>query len=381
MDFFDRVQERKDLWRLFEKRKNVLMLAPRRIGKTMLLHKLAEESEEHGFRGVVVDVEGYGNEKDFFQQLCSSIQEEIGAGRSLIATFTNRLKQAVHGDEGNKDWRQLLLHTDWQRFAETLLATLNEQESEKPLLVMVDELPIFIMALIKASDMERAKAFLYWLRNMQQRYRSIRWLYTGSIGLDAVARRGGMEGALVDMEVYSLPPFSDEIARDFLKHLSDRDRCCINAEASEIILRGLGWLSPYYLDKIVNDACSNTVSGGLVTPEVAERALETMLDKSRRVYWSPWREHLDKNFPEPERTHLYTTLEVVASASDGALRDTILMTINRGGGQVTNRELAFLLDTLVTDGYITSSDAQSDRYCFVMNLLRLWWRRYVICEE
>lgn len=380
MDFFDREQEQKELWKLFEKNKNVLMLAPRRIGKTMLLHKLAEDSETKGFRGVVVDVEGYSEEKDFFQQLCSSIQEEIGTGRSLIATFTNRLKQAMHGDDSIKDWRQLLLHTDWQRFAETLLGTLNEPSDGKPLLIMVDELPIFIMALLRKDGSERAKSFLYWLRNMQQRYKAIRWLYTGSIGLDAVARREGMEGALVDMEVYPLHPFSEETACNFMQHLTGKDKCRIEAEAVNTILQGLGWLSPYYLDKIVSDACSNACSTALVTPAFAEKALEAMLDKSKRVYWSPWREHLDKNFSEPERTHLYTALEIIAADPTGALRDTILMALNHGGTQVTSRELAFLLDTLITDGYITPCGGQPDRFRFVMNLLRLWWQRYVICE-
>lgn len=380
MDFFDRKQECQELWRLFAKSKNVLMLAPRRIGKTMLLHKLAEESEEKGFRGVVVDVEGYSEEKDFFQQLCSSIQEEIGTGRSLIATFTSRLKQAMHGDDSIKDWRQLLLHTDWQRFAETLLGTLNEPGEEKPLLIMVDEVPIFVMALLRKHGVERAKSFLYWLRNMQQRYRNIRWLYTGSIGLDAVARREGMEGALVDMEVYLLLPFSDLTARDFVKHLTVKDRCRIDTDAVDAILSGLGWLSPYYLDKIVNDACSNAGISKQITPSIAGQALDAMLDKSKRVYWSPWREHLDKNFPEPERTHLYTVLEVIAADSSGAHRDTILMALNQGGGQITSREMAFLLDTLITDGYITPCDGQPERFRFVMNLLRLWWLRYVICD-
>lgn len=379
MEFFDRKQECKELWRLFSKKSNVLMLAPRRIGKTMLLHKLAEESEANGFRGVVVDVEGYGDEKDFFQQLCSSIQEEIGTGRSLMSTFTNRLKQAIHGDESIKDWRQLLLHTDWQRFAETLLGTLNETGDGKPLLIMVDELPIFIMALLRQHGVEQAKSFLYWLRNMQQRYRAVRWLYTGSIGLDAVARREGMEGALVDMEVYPLQPFSVATARKFIDHLCSKDQCTIEDKAITTIKGGLGWLSPYYLDKIVCDACAQAGPTAIVTAPIAEKALEAMLDKSKRVYWSPWREHLDKNFPEPERTHLYTALEVIAADPSGAHRDTILMALNRSGEKISSRDLPFLLDTLITDGYITHSDDNPGRYCFVMNLLRLWWLRYVTC--
>lgn len=380
MNFFDREQECKFLWRLFRKDKNVLMLAPRRIGKTTLLHKLAEDSEENGFRGVVVDVQGYSDEKDFFQQLCSSIQEEIGTGKSLITTFTSRLKQAVKGDDSIKDWRQLLLHTDWQHFAGELLATLNNPSKENPLLIMVDEVPIFIMALMKKYDTDRAKAFLYWLRNMQSRFPNVRWLYTGSIGLDAVARRDGMEGALVDMEPYNLPPFSTETARAFVHTLADKDSCRIEAEAVDTMLNGLGWLSPYYLDKIVSDACAKTVPGFPITSVIATAALDAMLDQSKRTYWSTWREHLDKNFMEPDKSWLYTILETIAEDENGASLDTIQLALSRGGEPLSRKDLVALLDTLQTDGYIRHCDDEQQRYCFVMNLLRRWWLRFVICK-
>lgn len=379
MYFFDREHERKDIWRLFRKGKNILMLAPRRIGKTTLLDKLADESENNGFRGVVVDVQGYGEEKEFFQQLCSSIQEEIGTGKSLIATFTTRLKHAIHGDDNIKDWRQLLLHTDWQRFAEELLATLNSPGKEPPLLIMVDEVPIFLMTLMKKHDADRAKAFLYWLRNMQSRYNNIRWLYTGSIGLDAVARRDGMEGALVDMEFYQLPPFSTEIAKDFIKALTCSDKCRIEDPAIETILSGLGWFSPYYLDKIISDACSRTASDATITSSIAKSALDAMLDPAKRTYWATWREHLDKNFTEPDKSRLYTILEIIAENENGATLDTILMALNQGGEPLERKELIPLIDTLQTDGYIWPCGKNGERYSFVMNLLRLWWLRYVIC--
>jgi predicted AAA+ superfamily ATPase len=88
MACFDRDREAERLWHHFEKGRNVLMLAPRRMGKTVLLERLREESERNGFRAIVLDVEGYRHEKDFFQQMCASIQEELGAGQALLAALT-----------------------------------------------------------------------------------------------------------------------------------------------------------------------------------------------------------------------------------------------------------------------------------------------------
>jgi AAA+ ATPase superfamily predicted ATPase len=72
--FFNRQQETEQLFNFFKHDKNVLMLAPRRVGKTELMHRIAGLAEERGFRAILFDMEGYCEEKDFFQELCSAIQ-------------------------------------------------------------------------------------------------------------------------------------------------------------------------------------------------------------------------------------------------------------------------------------------------------------------
>ncbi|MFZ1325498.1 MAG: hypothetical protein WAT67_05650 [Candidatus Contendobacter sp.] len=47
-DFFDRVIERKDLWSYLESN-HIALSGPRRLGKTSLLQRLADEAAEKGF--------------------------------------------------------------------------------------------------------------------------------------------------------------------------------------------------------------------------------------------------------------------------------------------------------------------------------------------
>ena len=104
-----------------------------------------------------------------------------------------------------------------------------------------------------------------------------------------------------------------------------------------------------------------------------------MLDLSKRTYWSNWREHLDRNIPEPDRSRLYLLLQTIAKAENGATTDTLLQRLNRGGEPVGPGDLRDLLDTLLTDGYLDLDVADStQRYRFRMNLLREWWLRYVV---
>lgn len=378
MACFDRDRESERLWRLFQRGRNVLMLAPRRMGKTILLERLREESEEKGFRAIVLDVEGYRHEKDFFQQMCASIQEELGAGQALLSALTERLRRVVQGaDNLQGDWRNLLLSMDWRLFADHLVAQLEEATDGKTWVFLVDEITIFTKALLDGQGVTAASDFLYKLRQLCREHPNVRWLFTGSIGLDTIARRHGLEGSLVDLEIFSLEPFSLETARGFLHWIAERNHVVMTEAAVTTLCERLGWLSPYYLEKIGEDACDRTPKGKEVDSEAANLAADALLDLAHRTYWSTWREHLDKNYPEPERTHLFTVLAEISRDPDGASINSLLLTLNRAGGEpLVERSLRDYLDTLEADGYLNANPERS-RFRFQMNLLREWWLRYV----
>ena len=48
------------------------MFAPRRIGKTWLIHKLAEDLRAEGWVTILVDVEGMRTEKEFLRASAAS---------------------------------------------------------------------------------------------------------------------------------------------------------------------------------------------------------------------------------------------------------------------------------------------------------------------
>jgi len=375
MACFDRADETHELWTRLKEGRNQLMLAPRRIGKTVLLNHLQETADANGFRALVVDVEGFREERDFFRQVCSAIHEEMGTGARVLTTLTERFARLLKGRVEGADWRQWLAQTDWQDFADHLLAHLNDHGEDAPWLLLVDELPIFVQALQAKNGDGAVGGFLYWLRNVRQKYRSVRWLYAGSIGLDSVARRHRVEGALNDLEPFTLGPFPNDIAAAFLADVAARRGCAVADEAASEVLRRLGWLSPYYLEKVAEDACLHA-DGARITKLVVDGALDRMLELEKRLYWSTWREHLDRNFPEPERTRLYELLALVARAESGLGGDALLSGMARGAQALGAIELRDLLDTLLSDGYFSRGD--DGRYRFRMNLLREWWLRYVV---
>ena len=322
-------------------------------------------------------MEGFREEKDFFRACCAAIQEELSTGRKVMSAFTQRLNQLLQGQSAaSGDWRQWLVQTDWQEFADHLFAHLDEHQEDPPWLMLVDELPVFVKSLQDKGSVVAIRNFLYWLRAMRQKHRRIRWLYTGSIGLDTVARRNQVEGALNDLDTYSLRPFDSETAGSFLADVAGRRACTLEAPAGEAILQRLGWLSPYYLERIAEDACALAGGAARITLAHAHAAMDRLLDLEKRLYWGTWREHLDRNFSEPDQGRLYRILETVARSDVGADRNLLLTALNRGGESVGEATLRDLVDTLLADGYLCAGE--NGAYRFRMNLLREWWLRYVV---
>ena len=371
MDCFGRQGEAEDLWRRFDAGQNVLMLAPRRIGKTVLMNHLLNTAPDHGYRALLLNVEGLHDEKEVFRECCAAIQEELSTGKKVMSALSQRLNQVLLGGSKDADWRSALVQTDWQEFANHLFGHLNERsEDEKPWLLLVDELPIFVQALQAKSGVESVSRFLYWLRKIRQKHTNVRWLYAGSIGLDAIARRTNVEGALNDLHPYTLHPFSPETANTFLHSIGEKRGCKFEEDSIAAIIQRLGWLSPRYLAVIADDAVALS-HGNPVTASIANEAMERLLELDKRLYWSNWREHVDRNFAEPDRSRLHSVLSFAAKDETGVTEDTLIASLNN----ISQQELRSLLDILLNDGYL---NCEKGRYSFRMNLLREWWMRYVV---
>jgi len=334
---------------------------------------MRERAAGEGFRAILLDVEGNSDEKSFFRALCNQIQAEFTSGEKVMNAFSHRLGKLLAGDSAeNRDWRSWLVDTDWQEFADQLLAHLGECREGTPWLILVDELPIFVQSLISKSGPASARQFLYWLRGIRQKHRAIRWFYTGSVGLDAVARRHQIEGALNDLLPVTLEAFDPERATHFLNGIASRRGCRISTGGCAVVFARLGWLSPYYLERVCEDACAIAGTGNEVGAEHFSAAMDDLLELGKRLYWSAWREHLQRNFSEPERGHLLLLLGVVARSPEGVSTNVLLVELTTAAPGVQIRSL---IDTLVADGYLCTID--HERYAFRMNLLREWWLRYV----
>ena len=223
-DFFDREKEQKRIWRRLEN-DNVLLLAPRRVGKTSLLHRLRDTADQHEVDAVYVSVADRTREIDFIARLYEAIAKRDRGAKAVGAALRRFGRKAsfkklevakVFSVEFTNENEQR-----WQELGDALMGVL--QETDRQWVIMVDELPLFVLELL-AHGRPRARTFLQWFRSIrinQQASLSTRWILAGSIGLDTVASRERLGDTINDLAVEPLGAFSEHDADRFLETLAD----------------------------------------------------------------------------------------------------------------------------------------------------------------
>jgi hypothetical protein len=372
-----RLTERAELKARFINGISVLMLAPRRIGKTWLMDAVKADMEAFGWLCVRLDVEGVQNEEAFLRELCQEIEKSQDLKTKALAHITQRFRQLLGRVEGG-NLAQAIGMIDHRQFLETLVEALNKEQ--KKTLILIDEIALFILELTK-TDPDSARSLLYHLRKLRQVYRNVMWFLTGSVGLDVVGRRHDMYGAMLGIDIVSLEPFTAEAAHSYVEELFDKKLISQPFEfgdgAFEYLVKELGWLSPYHLEqvvKLVGPRLPATTLGNRPIATIAdvERAFDKILQPSNRLHFAAWDEHIDKNFPE-DASHMRSILEVACENADGEIEATYLARLSKSDPAFASRQLKNLLTNLANDAYLVKA---GQRWKFQSGLLRRYWREY-----
>ncbi len=376
---YGRRTETDAIFRRFDAGKNLLMPGPRRLGKTFVLQRLEERAGKHGYVAVSVDVSHCRDERAFFAKLCQAIEHKRGQGDSLLKSLQLRLKQVFHGASTSPDsWWQAALNLDWETFAEHLITTLAEDPDHR-WAILIDELPVFLLHLEDTPNgLAQVKGIAYRLREFRERLPRLRWLMTGSIGLEPLARRGEYLGAFNNLEPFELLPLSSQAACALLKDWAQtglfEHRQQISDHEAEAIVAASGWLSAYYLEAFGKQLHGNPAADAGTALERVAEARKRLLQPTNRNYFETWPEHIRKNFAEPIRGRLFALLAYLADFENGLSTDGLLPALNEAA--LPRRDLLRLLNTLEEDGFIVR-DLDADRHRFRMELLRLWWQRFL----
>jgi hypothetical protein len=270
---------------------------------------------------------------------------------------------------------------DHETWFERLIEGLHKDGNQRWAL-LIDELPIFLKALHDRGPdgVIQARDFMNLTSRLRQAYPRVRWLITGSIGIEPLARDGNYLGVLAKYRPFELKPLTQLQAVDFVQNLAEqgrlRHRTRITSAEAQAIVEAVGWRAAFYLEALAQELMDAPSEDGDAVARSVEAAVQRLLEPVNLPIFGTWEEHLRKHYRDPERTLAFAALGALARHPGTLTLDTLLASIQRP--ELTRAQLLTLLTRLHVDGFLTVEDWDSaePRCAFRNRLLHRWWNRY-----
>lgn len=372
----------KAIYQMFQHGRDIAMPGPRRLGKTFVLDRIVESGAVYGWNAIKVEIAGCTDVRAVFKRLCEMIGRKHTGGEMTISWLRQHFGQIISPrSDSSGSWYQPLLSLDYETWFERLIGMMNSDTTRRWAL-LIDELPIFLKALHDRGPdgVAQAQGFMNLLSRLRDDNKRVRWLITGSIGIEPLARAGNYVGVLAKFDTFELEPLSEAEARDYVQDLARMgclaSRSIITDTESDAIVAAVGWRAAYYLDALSQKMAGQPSDDPTEASQLVEQAVDRLLQPGHAPSFGPWEEHIRKHYRDPDRGFAFAALAALAPHPQGRSVDTVLAVIGRA--DLSRNQLRANLTRLHTEGFVTVQDwdGADPMVAFRNPLLRRWWQRY-----
>jgi hypothetical protein len=391
-NFFDREEFVERLWGRLEAG-NVLLLAPRRFGKTSVMYRLLDRPRS-GWRVVHVDAESIREPVNFVVALLDALSGDQALRAFLKKAWSGAgawARKTLDGWEVTTPWDvgvkinlKKAMGGEWPARAEGLLSVLSDYGDGERLLIIVDELPV-MLRLFEDNDVpdSEVRAFLYWLRKLRTDpavgLTECRFLVGGSIGADRYLSRLRASDSFNDFERVPLPHLTAARAGELLDALLQARELQVSPQTRQAALDAVGVPVPYFIQIVVSElaAVRDEGSASEITPRTVEEVYEQrVLGATCKSYFQHYYDRL-RFYGKPEEAAAKAVLRELALAqAAGVQRDNLrLVCLDTLGEAASDESFAQLVADLENDFYVVYRPKDRS-YVFASKILCDWWRRH-----
>jgi uncharacterized protein len=383
---------------------DILLLGARRIGKTSIARAIMKLVRSDGWHSVEINVAACQNEHDFLTKLETALKpllesmpgkliDSIGAPFAAIGKRIKSVKLSIPGAGGLDVGIGADEAEDWPIVANDLLKLIAKTSHHW--LIYLDELPIFLFNIIRndpANGVQRVRRFLDWFRNdvrAMPDVNTVRWLISGSVGLDTLVQQHGMADTINSLRHESLAAFSDPVASAMLFKLATRYQIAFSEEDAKKLIAAVLWSQPYYLQLAFNHlrsvikAAENRGDAEDADERMTgwiEATITHMAEPGADNDFHHWEGRLRIQLSHADAAHCQTLLTLAAQTREGARPETLLDALHErlpnADADEAKRAFIVLREILERDAYWwPDASSGQKRYRFHLEPLRRWWLR------
>ena len=374
------------LWRTIASN-NILLLAPRRFGKTGVMRHVLKRPQD-GYLPIYFDLEDVDSPDEFVWRVVREVLAQdrlrsfLHSARGLPAAVKSWVRETF--DEVEFDGARLKFREDvagdWRTVARRLLL---ELEKAGPTLVFIfDELPAMLDKVRHASSDDEARTFMAWFRSVrmqqQDELRRHRFLVGGSTGLDLILRRLNAPDTLNDFARIYVEPLSREEAVGLVGDLARSVEIGLPGDLVDPLLALIGPPVPYFIHLLFAQLgqLPPHQRQSLTYDALEATYRERVLGPACKRYFDHYETRLAR-YGKPGERAAVAVLSAIAEAPLERVGATALYeTYRRARGRdADEREFDELLADLECDWYVVL-DPTTNEYHFMLNVMRDWWRRW-----
>lgn len=374
------------LWERLDQN-SLLLVAPRRFGKTSVMHALCDRPREP-WTAVYVDAEHTRTPGEFAVTLVrkcaeanptwsTALRAALDGARSWWRAAVSSVGLATSYD--TQFWLEVRrdMGQEWESRSLELLRTLRGAGAQ--IVFAIDELAIMLE---NFQDQGLAPAevrgFMRWFRHLRidpsDGLRGCRFVLGSSIGIEGALSRIGAVDTINDLQPVVLEELSPEDGRALLCALLAGAGVILSRPAVNRALELVGPPVPYFV-QIMAHAITRRGAGSRIGPKAIEAVYEAeVLGAHARTYFEHYYDRLRRLDPIDHRLAL-AVLKHLAGARSASRRALWMVYDETAGEQRTVDDFEPMLKELENDFYIRY-DPSTGEYAFWSNMLRDWWRRH-----
>ena len=372
------------LWKVIEGN-NVLLLAPRRFGKSGILRHVLKRPHA-GFLPLSFELEDVDSSEEFVWRITrellvhDGVRRLLSNARKLPASLMGWVKDTFDEAEfeGAKVRFKEQIREDWREAAKRMLAEL--EKADETLLFLFDEMPRMIERISEKRGDESAREFLDWFRTVRLEQKDVlrrhRFIVAGSVGVDLVLHRLGAVAAFTDFARLPVEPLDNAPAGQLAEDLAASFGITWTPELSARLFALIGSPVPYFIHIFFSQLGQlPKASRAALTLDNLDQVYATrVLGPTCRRYFGHYGSRLTRYGKMGEKS-AYAILQAVASrnqVSRPALYEIYRKTRGRNADE---HEFDELLADLEYDWYLRL-DPGTNEFFFRLKVIQDWWKRW-----
>ena len=276
--YLERSELDKAVMQFISNRIHVVLIGPRRFGKTSFVYHLNRKMEEQGFVVLFVDIFNITSHRDFLQQLLRALKVKkswVQAGMEWLSDHRPKLSADIDPVSGQTSFGLSLSNAEEKDVKEMIQDVLSGiKELGKQVLLVIDEFQ-------KIADLNDEGWLEATLRTHMQQLRNTSFLFTGSRkGIISDMLNNPARPLYRSCQLIEFPSFGDELVSWIVERFK-----LANVHADPEAIRSLKKTvqeTPNYVQMI----CFHLIAAGVknVTQASVEETLKNVVLKNTYAY-------------------------------------------------------------------------------------------------